>query len=242
MDPKAAILIIGDEILSGYTTDANSGWLAKQLFDLGIEVRLIVTIPDEKGAIIKWVQELFKKYDYVFTTGGIGPTHDDITRQSVAESFNLPFVIHPEAEKIMRDFYGSRITESRLSMAYLPENAALIRNPLSAAPGFIIKNVYVFPGIPELLKLMFPQIVDNFNFSRFITKIIKTQLPESVYARDLFQAVDKFPSVLIGSYPKVFDTECKTQIVLKSKSEADLKEAYEYIQSFINELQKENLK
>jgi molybdenum cofactor synthesis domain-containing protein len=237
MNPKAAIVIIGDEILSGHTLDSNSGWLAGQLFDLGVLVELIITIPDNKETIIKWISKLSEEYDFVFSTGGIGPTHDDVTRKSIAEAFGLPCVCHPEAERILKDFYGSKITESRLSMAYLPEGVTLIRNPISAAPGFILKNVYVFPGIPELLKLMFSQVIEKFDYSRFKTKVVKTKLPESVYAKKLFLATEKFPDVLIGSYPKIYDPECKTEIVLKSKDEAVLQEAFDYISDFVDELQ-----
>jgi len=239
MNPTAAIVIIGDEILSGHIPDANAGWLARQLFELGVTIGLIIMIPDEKRAIIKWISELSEKYDYVFSTGGIGPTHDDVTRESIAEAFNLPFELHPEAEQILRDYYGNKITDARLSMAYLPKDVKLIRNPISAAPGFVYKNVYVFPGIPELLKLMFPQVIDDFDFSKFETMVIKTNLPESVYAKELFRATERFPEVLIGSYPKVYDPQCKTEIILKSKDRTILKEAYEYITSFINRLQRE---
>jgi molybdenum cofactor synthesis domain-containing protein len=236
MNAEAAIIIIGDEILSGYTPDSNSGWLAKQLFDLGISTNLIITIPDKKDVIVKWVSSLSKKFDFLFTTGGIGPTHDDVTRESIAQAFNLPFVLHPEAEKILKDYYGEKITESRLSMAYLPKDATLIRNPISLAPGFIVENVFVFPGIPELLKLMFSQIIDKFNYSKFISKIIKTKLPESVYAKELFITAEKFPLVLIGSYPKVYDPIYKTEIVLKSKNEIDLQNAFDHIESFLKKL------
>jgi len=239
MNPKAAIIVIGDEILSGLTPDLNSGWLAKQLFDLGVFANIIITIPDNREVIIDWVVKLSKEYDFVFTTGGIGPTHDDVTRESMAKAFNHRFVLHPEAEKYLRDFYKDRITESRLSMAYLPEGVKLIRNPISAAPGFIIENVFVFPGIPELLKLMFSQIIENFNYSQFHIRLIKTNLPESVYAKELFLTAEKYPSVIIGSYPKIYDTTCKTEIVLKSKRESDLQDAFEHVESLVQKLQTE---
>jgi len=237
MNPEAAIVVIGDEILSGLVQDANSGWLAGQLFDLGVFVSLIVTIPDDKEIIVKWISELSVQYDFVFSTGGIGPTHDDVTRESIAEAFSLPFVSHPEAEKILKDFYGSRITDSRLSMAFLPKDVTLIRNPISAAPGFIHKNVYVFPGIPELLKLMFPQIIENFDFTKYLTRIIKTKLPESIYAKELFLATEKFPDVMIGSYPKVYNPLYKTEIVLKGNDALLLDDAFNYIKDLIYKLQ-----
>jgi molybdenum cofactor synthesis domain-containing protein len=238
MNTNAAIVVIGDEILSGYTSDINSGWLAKQLFDAGILVQLILTIPDKKDFIIKWVRELSKSHDYVFTTGGIGPTHDDITRETIAEAFNVPLELNLEADKALREYYKDKISESRLSMAYLPRGVELIRNPISAAPGFIIQNVYVFPGIPELLKLMFTQVMERFNYIPYQTIIIKTKLPESIYAKKLFLTAEKFPEVMIGSYPKIFETNYKTEIVIKSKDSIKLKEASDYIQSFVDELHK----
>ena len=162
--PTAAIIVIGDEILSGRTKDKNIGWLADQLSAMGIQLGEARVIADKKNIIINTVQTLSNAYDLVFTSGGIGPTHDDITTDAVAAAFNVPVIRHPEAERRLIAHYKNtdlEFNEARQKMANIPDTATLIDNPLSAAPGFIIGNVYVLPGVPLILQAMFEGVKVN---------------------------------------------------------------------------------
>ena len=152
---NAAILIIGNEILSGRTQDTNTSTLAVWLNSLGVQVNEVRVIPDIKKTIIENLNILRKKNDYVFTTGGIGPTHDDITAESVSEAFGLKYEIHPEAFKILESYYKpGEFNEGRQKMVWMPQNAKLILNPTSGAPGFSVENVFCLPGVPSILKSM----------------------------------------------------------------------------------------
>ena len=157
----AALVVIGNEILSGRTKDANVSYLARQLTALGIQLAEVRMVRDEERAIIAAVNTLRASHNYVFTTGGIGPTHDDITCEAVARAFNLPYRIHPEAKRILEDFYrdtGRELNEARMRMAYTPEGATLIDNPVSRAPGFRVENVHVLAGIPAVMRAMFESV------------------------------------------------------------------------------------
>ena len=149
----ACVLIIGNEILSGRTQDANLAFLARGLTELGIRLREARVIPDDIGAIVSTVNEVRSAFDYVFTTGGIGPTHDDITAQCVADAFDVPLIVHPEAGRLLETHYPpGQLNEARLRMAMVPEGAALLPNPISRAPGFQIGNVFVLPGVPSIMQ------------------------------------------------------------------------------------------
>ena len=152
---NAAIIIIGNEILSGRTQDVNVVTISSWLNELGVKLEEVRVIPDIESSIIKTINEVRKKFNYVFTTGGIGPTHDDITSQSIAKAFNLKYGKHPEAYKLLENYYGSKnFSIGRQKMAMMPIKASLILNPSSGAPGFIVDNVYCLPGVPSILKSM----------------------------------------------------------------------------------------
>ena len=152
---NAGILIIGNEVLSGRTQDVNTSTLAIWLNSLGIPVAEVRVIPDDEGIIINTVNELRKKYSYIFTTGGIGPTHDDITAESVSKTFGIKYEIHKEAFKILEAYYKpGEFNDGRQKMCWMPENANLILNPTSGAPGFNVENVFCLPGVPSILKSM----------------------------------------------------------------------------------------
>src|SRR5215467_3543853 len=155
----ACVLIIGNEILSGRTQDANLAFLARGLNDAGIRLREARVIPDDRGDIVSTVNEVRRAFDYVFTTGGIGPTHDDITAQCVADAFGVALIIHPEAKRLLETHYPpGQLNEARLRMAMVPEGAALLPNPISRAPGFQIANVFVLPGVPSIMQGIFEQL------------------------------------------------------------------------------------
>ena len=159
---NAGIIIIGDEVLSGRTKDINSNFIAKKLIESGIQLEEIKVIRDDIDIIKTNIIEFHKKYTYVFTTGGIGPTHDDLTSESIALAFNQKYCFHDEAYKILEGYYPKgEFNDGRKKMAKMPENAKLIPNPLTVAPGFIIKNVYVLPGVPEIMQTMFINLLEN---------------------------------------------------------------------------------
>ena len=201
---KAGILVIGDEILSGRTHDTNSNFIAKKLTESGISLEEIKIIHDQKETIISNIREFNKKYDYIFTTGGIGPTHDDITSESIAEAFNLKYCHHDEAYKILENYYpAGEFNEGRKKMAKMPSEAKLIYNPSSAAPGFMTKNVLSLPGVPSILNSMIE------NCKPYLIKGLKTYsrtinlfTVESNISKELEAIQLKFKKFVdIGSYP-----------------------------------------
>ena len=200
---NAGIIIIGDEILSGRTHDSNSNFIAKHLVESGIQLDEIKVIHDNQEVIIKNVLDFHNRYTYVFTTGGIGPTHDDITSESLAIAFNQKYCFNNTAYKILEEYYPKgKLNEGRKKMAKMPEHAELILNPLTAAPGFILKNIYVLPGVPEIMQKMFLNLLENLiKGSPKKTKTININLYESSIAQDLEKIQKKNPNCSIGSYP-----------------------------------------
>lgn len=202
---SAAILVIGDEILSGRTQDTNSNYIAKEMEVIGINTTQIRVIPDEKNTIIESVNELRAKNDYLFTTGGIGPTHDDITADSIAEAFKVDLEVNIEAYDVLEKYYkkiGSEFNEVRQRMARTPKGATLIENSISAAPGFKIENVFVFAGIPKIMKSMLEDSIKHLNKGKLIHTIsIKVDAVEGDIAPVLKSLNDENENIKIGSYP-----------------------------------------
>ena len=235
---KAGILVIGDEILSGRTHDTNSNFIAKKLTESGISLEEIKIIHDQKETIISNIREFNKKYDYIFTTGGIGPTHDDITSESISEAFNLKYCFHDEAYKILENYYPrGEFNEGRKKMAKMPENAKLIENPLTVAPGFIIKNIYVLPGVPEIMQKMFVSLLEKIQKGtpkKIIT--INTNLYESAISIDLEKIQMKFKKCSIGSYPffNYITKEGGVNIVISSWTIENLDDITKEIQNMIS--------
>ena len=199
----AGVIIIGDEILSGRTKDANANFIAKQLIKIGIKLSKIIVIPDESEVIINTIMEFHKKFTYVFTTGGIGPTHDDITSESIAKAFKKKYITDPRVLKILKEYYPKeKLNEGRKKMAKVPADCELILNPLTGAPGFKINNVYVLPGVPMIMKKMFRSLIKNLKNSK-PKKIstINTNLFESILASRLSNIQKKYTDYEIGSYP-----------------------------------------
>ena len=199
----AGILIIGDEILSGRTQDTNGNFIAKNLTSSGIKLEEIRVIQDKKNIIIDSVQLFSKNYNYVFTTGGIGPTHDDITSESIAEAFNKKYEINKEAFNILEKYYPEgEFNKSRQRMAKMPADVQLIYNPMTAAPGFILKNVFVLPGVPKIMEVMFINVLKNLKKGKPKNiKTINTNLYESKIAPFLKDIQNKYQECSIGSYP-----------------------------------------
>jgi molybdenum cofactor synthesis domain-containing protein len=200
----AALIIIGNEILSGRTKDANTSWIAEKLVNRGITLREVRTIPDEKQVIADTVNELRGREDYVFTTGGIGPTHDDITAESIAHAFGVELELNDEAYAELLAHYKdeSEITPARKKMAMIPEGATLINNPVSGAAGIVMENVYVMAGVPRIMQAMFDSIVDTLAEGLpIISQTITCELPESAIADGLTAIQGRHPETDIGSYP-----------------------------------------
>ncbi len=199
----AGILIIGDEILSGRTQDTNANFIAKNLTSSGIKLEEIRVIQDEKKIIVDSVKLFSQSYNYVFTTGGIGPTHDDITSESVAEAFNKKYEINSEAFNILKKYYPEgEFNISRQKMAKMPSDAELIYNPITAAPGFKIKNVFVLPGVPKIMEEMLKNVLIQLDKGKpKKIKTINTDLYESKIASSLNNIQKQFDKCSIGSYP-----------------------------------------
>lgn len=202
--PHAALLIIGNEILSGRTQDTNTPWIAQNLNELGIVLAEVRVVRDIEADIISAVNIMRGQYQYVFTTGGIGPTHDDITAESVARAFGVPVELSDHAYKMLRAHYASDadMTPARMKMAMVPKGAALIDNPVSGAPGFRMDNVYVFAGVPRIMQAMFDSIRPELKGgSPVLSSTIACDLAESTIADDLAVIQKNFPQTDIGSYP-----------------------------------------
>lgn len=223
----AAFLVIGDEILSGRTKDRNIGFLADYMTSLGIDLREVRVVPDEKAEIVEAVNALRAKYTYVFTSGGIGPTHDDITAESIAAAFDVPLNLDPRAVAIMERHYApGQFTAARQRMARIPEGAALIENKVSKAPGFRIANVHVMAGVPAIMQAMLDAIAPTLKTGRImLSETVSADMPESRIADRLAAIQDAHPQTLIGSYPKATDGKFTTQIVIRSRDEAVLSAA-----------------
>jgi len=200
---KAAFIVIGDEVLSGRTADKNLNFLAKELTAMGINLQEVRVVPDDEAEIISAVNILRAKFNYVFTSGGIGPTHDDITSASIAKAFSDTLIKNTEAEQILINYYGAEnVNEARLKMAFVPSTAKLLDNPVSSAPGFIIENVIVMAGVPKIMQAMFFAAARNLiGGDKIISREIKTNLTESIIAKDLGLLQKKFANVSMGSYP-----------------------------------------
>lgn len=217
-NPTAAILVIGDEILSGRTKDKNIGWLAEELTKLGISLCEARVIADIETVIIAHVQELSERYDYLFTSGGIGPTHDDITTQSVAAAFGVPVIRHDEAEaRLIRHYQDTDIdfNEARQKMADIPDTATLIDNPVSAAPGFKLANVYVMAGVPSILQAMFATFSHTLTGGVQPTRItVQCAIGEGTIATIMGDIAARFDGVSVGSYPWFKPGQFGTAVVL----------------------------
>jgi molybdenum cofactor synthesis domain-containing protein len=222
----AQILIIGNEILSGRTQDTNSHYLARALFARGVRVVRTEVIPDEINQIAGWVNHNHGLSDYVFICGGIGGTPDDLTRQAVARGMGVAVERHPRAEALLRAYYKERINSERLNMADLPSGCELIENSMTLAPGFKIGNIYVFAGIPEIMKAMWEVVAPTIAGTPLFEKELNLKVGEGDIALHMKTVMSAFPQVEIGSYPSLRPDErgYRTQIVIRSHSE-DLNEA-----------------
>ncbi len=234
---NAAILIIGNEILSGRTQDTNTSTLAIWLNSIGVKVNEVRVIPDIERKIIDTLNVLRKENNYVFTTGGIGPTHDDITAQSVSKAFGRKYKIHKEAFKILEAYYQpGEFNEGRQRMVWMPENAELILNPTSGAPGFNVENVFCLPGVPSIMKSMLGGLKNKIvGGEPILSQTISLRTVESEIANSLTEIQDQNKDVEIGSYPFFHAGKLGVSIVLRSEEQSKIDDCNSQILKFVNE-------
>ena len=233
----SGIIIIGNEILSGRTQDTNTSTISKWLNSLGIKVQEVRVIPDVEKIIVDTVNELRKKYDYIFTTGGIGPTHDDITASSISKAFNLTYGPHKEAMSLLEKYYKpGEFNEGRQKMACMPTNANLIYNPTSGAPGFNVENVFCLPGVPSILKSMLGDISHKLvGGEPILSQTINLRTVESEIAKPLAEVQNKYTDVEIGSYPFFKAGKLGVSLVLRSSKQEKIDSCYLEISKFIKD-------
>jgi molybdenum cofactor synthesis domain-containing protein len=228
--PTAAVLLIGDEILSGRTKDKNLGFIADYMTALGIDLREARLVPDVEEEIVAALNVLRQRYTYVFTTGGIGPTHDDITADAVARAFGVPCEHDPRAVEILLAYFkemGREANEARMRMARMPRGASLIENPVSRAPGFQMGNVFVMAGVPKIMNAMMEDVASRLTRGVPMTsKTVEFRGGEGDAAKPLGEIQKAYPSVVIGSYPFQAPDGFATNLVLRSRDEATLEQAY----------------
>lgn len=238
--PTAAVLLIGNEILSGRTKDANLPAIALALGKRGIPVREARVIPDLPEVIQETLNTLRNNYDFVFTTGGIGPTHDDITAENVAAAFSVPLITHPEAEKLLLEYFKSRDVdpnEARMRMARVPEGATLIDNPVSVAPGFRMGNVHVMAGVPKIMQAMLENILPTLpQAAELISHTVVCNLPEGTLAGPLGKLSEKNPDVDLGSYPGKSGQSFRVALVARGADASRIEQVASELESMIGTL------
>ncbi|MDZ5696819.1 competence/damage-inducible protein A [Chelativorans sp. M5D2P16] len=240
----AAMVVIGDEILSGRTKDRNIGHLADMLTAVGIDLKEVRIVADDEAAIVEAVNTLRARNTYVFTTGGIGPTHDDITADAVSAAFGVPCDYEPKALKLLEEHFARRgiaFTEARKRMARMPKGAVHIANPISVAPGFNIGNVYVMAGVPAIFQAMLDAVVPTLKTgAKLLSVAIPSPLPEGTIGGPLGEIQKAHAEAIIGSYPKYQDGSFWTEIVVRARSEDVLKAAKTAIEAMLDDLLKRN--
>ncbi|KIN65465.1 Molybdenum cofactor biosynthesis domain protein [Sulfitobacter noctilucae] len=218
-NPTAAMIVIGDEILSGRTRDSNMHHLAGQLTEAGIDLKEVRVVGDERGTIIAAVQALATVYDYVFTSGGIGPTHDDITADCIAAAFDVGIDVRADAKAVLAEHYAKSATDlndARLRMARIPDGATLIDNPVSAAPGFLLRNVHVMAGVPAVFEAMVASVLPTLTGGApLISKTMRIERGEGDIAGPLGVLAKEYPLLSMGSYPFQKDGKYGAHIVIR---------------------------
>ncbi|HEY8383015.1 MAG TPA: molybdopterin-binding protein [Microvirga sp.] len=236
----AALLVVGDEILSGRTKDKNIGYIAEYLTGIGIDLREVRVVPDVEAEIVEAVNALRRRYTYLFTTGGIGPTHDDITADCIAKAFGVSIGVDERARAMLQERYTpDELNEARLRMARIPAGADLIENPISKAPGFKLDNVIVMAGVPSIMQAMLDGVAPTLaTGARMIVETLEAQnLPEGIYAAGLGEIAAAHSGVSIGSYPSFSTAGFRNQIVVRGKDPAAVAAAVTAVRSLLARLQ-----
>ena len=218
--PTAAIVVIGDEILSGKFADENAAHLIRELRDLGVSLRRVEIIPDDLEDIAVTVRAASGRFDHVFTSGGVGPTHDDVTIEAIARAFGVAVVRHPLLEEMLRAYYGPRIEERNLRMAEVPEGAQMIAADQPSWPVTSFGNIYILPGVPSIFRRKFDAIRERFRVAPFYARRVYCLADEGSLARHLDAVVADFPGIAVGSYPRVEAKDFRVLITLEGKDQA----------------------
>jgi molybdenum cofactor synthesis domain-containing protein len=234
----AAVLIIGDEILSGRTKDQNISYIADYLSKIGIDLREARVVPDVTAEIVAAVNALRPRYDYLFTTGGIGPTHDDITAECIAEAFAVKLILHPEAKRLLEGHYpAGAVNEARMRMAHVPEGAVLLPNPISRAPGFRVDNVYVMAGVPQIMQATFTELSHRLKGgAKVLSRSVSCGLGEGVLAKGLGELQSRYNDLEIGSYPYFRRADFGVTLVVRGTDRPRLLAATEELKALISGL------
>jgi FAD synthetase len=225
----AAAVMIGNEILSGKVTDSNSPFLASELRGLGVALKRVAVIPDELDVIAREVRSCHESFDVVFTSGGVGPTHDDITMEGIARGLDRRVILHPDIEAKLRVFYGDKINRARLKMAEVPEGAELIPDVNLNFPTIKLENIYILPGIPEIFRQKFLGLKPRFQTTPYCLKVVYTGVGEGTIAEFLDDTLREFPDLMLGSYPKIDNPDYMVKVTLESKDAAYVERALQHL-------------
>jgi molybdenum cofactor synthesis domain-containing protein len=225
MPKTAGIILIGNEILSGKTRDENAAYLCRELRALGVEVRRIVVIPDEVPLIAEEVATFTKSFDLVFTSGGVGPTHDDVTMEGVARAMAVPIVRHPDLVALLERYYRGTVTDAALRMAEIPEGAELVTGGALRFPTILMRNVYVLPGVPEIFRKKFDALRERFRDQPIHLKNVFVRIGEGTLADYLNRLLEGFPLLQVGSYPELSNPEYQVKVTLESRDHGYLEQA-----------------
>jgi molybdenum cofactor synthesis domain-containing protein len=229
MGKTAGIILIGNELLSGKVVDANAAYLCRQFRELGVEVRKISVIPDEVDLIAREVREFQLAYTWVFTSGGVGPTHDDVTIEGVARGLGVPVVRHPDLVARLTEVFRERLNDARLKMTEIPDGAELLAMDSLIVPVLAIANVFVFPGVPEIFRQKFEAIKERFRERPFLLRSVYVRIGEGTLAGHLNAMLTEFPELLCGSYPEFSNPEYRVRVTLESKELEYLERALRYL-------------
>jgi molybdenum cofactor synthesis domain-containing protein len=217
MAQTAGIVLIGNEILSGKVADVNAAYLCRELRALGVDVRRISVIPDEVDGIAAEVRDFSARYDVVFTSGGVGPTHDDVTIEGVARGLGVSVVRHPMLVGLLDRFYKGQLTDARLKMAEVPSGAELVAGDRLTYPAVLARNVYVLPGVPEIFRQKFEALRERFRGSPYLLCNVFVRIGEGILADHLNMLLQGYPELLLGSYPEFANADYKVKVTLESK-------------------------
>jgi molybdenum cofactor synthesis domain-containing protein len=225
MPKTAGIILIGNEILSGKIQDANAAYLCRELRGLGVDVRRITVIPDEVALIADEVAAFSREFDVVFTSGGVGPTHDDVTMEGVARAMGVPVVRHPALSSLLERYYKDRINAAHLRMAEVPEGAELVSGDSLRFPAILMRNVYILPGVPEIFRQKFDALRERFRDQPIHLKNVFVRIGEGTLAEHLNGLLAAFPLLLLGSYPEFSNPEYQVKVTLESRDRGYLEQA-----------------
>jgi molybdenum cofactor synthesis domain-containing protein len=228
-DQSAGVVVIGNEILSGKVVDTNSPYLATELRALGVTLRRIAVVPDELPLIAAEVRAQHETYDVVFTSGGVGPTHDDVTIEGIAIALGRKVVVHPDIAAKLTSFYGDKINAARLKMAEVPEGAELLPDVSLNFPTIKVENIYILPGIPEIFRSKFDGLKPRLGADPYCLKVVYTRVAEGTIAEFLNATMREFPELLLGSYPKINHPEYMVKVTLESKDAGYVGRAFAHL-------------